>query len=87
MRHYLPLVLTGVAFGMHLAVGGVYVLSLLLVPGPVVAVLAFWWLVLLGAGAALAIRRSPWVLAVPLVATGSWAAVVGLGDRLPAGTG
>jgi hypothetical protein len=82
MRRYLPLIAIGAAFGMHLAVGGLYALSLLLIPGWAVAVLAIWWLTLLVAGMALAGRQSLWVLGVPAVGLASWVLVVGLGDRL-----
>jgi hypothetical protein len=69
----------GIALGMHLVVGAAYALTLLLAPLWVNLLLALWWLVLLLAGLLLLARRSLWVLAVPLLAIGSWAALVAAG--------
>lgn len=69
----------GVALGMHLMVGAAYALTLLLAPLWVNVLLALWWGALLLAGLLLLARRSLWVLAVPLVAIASWAALVAAG--------
>jgi hypothetical protein len=69
----------GVALGMHLMVGAAYALTLLLAPLWVNVLLALWWVALLLAGLLLLARRSLWVLAVPLVAIASWAALVAAG--------
>jgi hypothetical protein len=66
----------GVALGMHLIVGAAYALTLVLAPLWVSVVAALWWLVLLLAGLVLLARRSLLVLAVPLVAIASWAALI-----------
>ncbi|HET9656039.1 MAG TPA: hypothetical protein VFP72_11840 [Kineosporiaceae bacterium] len=79
LARYWPLLAGGVALGMHLMVGGAYTLTLLLAPGWVSLVTALWWLVLLLVALLLLARRSPFVLAVPLVAILSWAALISAG--------
>jgi hypothetical protein len=69
----------GVALGMHLAVGATYALTLALAPLWVSGVVALWWLAMLGAGLVLLARRSLFMLAVPLVAIASWAALISAG--------
>lgn len=69
----------GVALGMHLVAGVSYALTLLLAPVWVSVLLALWWLLLLVAGVALLARHSLLVLAVPLLAITSWAALVTAG--------
>jgi hypothetical protein len=64
---------------MHLVAGAAYALTLALAPLWVSALLALWWLVLLLGGLAMLARRSPGVLAVPLLAIASWAALIAAG--------
>lgn len=69
----------GVALGMHLAVGAAYALTLALAPLWVSGVVALWWVFLLAGGLIMLARRSPFVLAVPLLAIASWAALITAG--------
>jgi len=64
---------------MHLVAGAAYALTPALAPLWVSALLALWWLVLLLGGLVLLARHSPGVLAVPLVAIASWAALIAAG--------
>jgi hypothetical protein len=79
VSRYGPLVLGGIALGMHLTVGAAYALTLLLAPPWVSVVVAVWWLALLLLALLLLARRSAAVLAVPLVAIASWAALISAG--------
>jgi hypothetical protein len=80
-RRYLPLLLAGIALGMHLMVGLAYLLTVLLAPRWAAVLLAIWWLALLFAGLLLAGRRTALVLLVPVIALASWAAAIGAGDH------
>ena len=81
LRCYLPLLVAGIALGMHLTIGVAYALTAFLAPGWAVLLLALWWLVLLLTGLLLAARRAAIVLAVPIVALLSWAAALAAGDH------
>ena len=75
-----PLVAAIVAGAALLVVGFFYLASGLLVPGPALVPLWLWWVVQAWVLVRLARARSWWVLAVPLVAAGSWWLVVTAGE-------
>lgn len=63
----------------HLAIGYVYLASGLIAPVPVVVALVLWWLLLSSRLVHWALRRSWWIVAVPVVGVISWLVVVELG--------
>ncbi len=74
----LAAVLAGLA---HLVVGHFYLVSGLVVPPYALIPLWIWWGVLTWLLVRLAVRRSWWGLLVPVVAFGSWLAILHLGGR------
>jgi hypothetical protein len=78
----LPLVAAVVAALLHLVCGWFYLASGLVAPGWAVLSLLVWWLVLAVVGVRLALRRSYWVLAVPVVAAVTWFAVMWFGGEV-----
>lgn len=77
-----PLVLAVLAALAHLVVGFFYLVSGLVAPLWAIVALLVWWVVLAWWLVRLALRRSWWTPAVPVVAFGTWVAVLTLGERL-----
>ncbi len=71
-----PVVLAVVAGCAHLAVGYVYLVSGLAVPGYALLPMWLWWGVLAWLLVRLAARRSWWTPVVPVAAAASWVVVV-----------
>jgi hypothetical protein len=78
----LPVVAAVVAGLLHLVCGYFYLASGLVAPGWAVLALLVWWLVLAVTGVRLALRRSYWVLAVPVVAAVTWVVVLWFGGEV-----
>lgn len=66
----------------QLIAGYLYLVSGLVAPGWAVILLLVWWLVLTVIGVRLALRRSFWVLTVPIVAVATWVGTMWVGDAL-----
>jgi hypothetical protein len=77
-----PLVVAVLAGIAHLVVGYFYAVSGLVVPGYALLPLWLWWMVLAVVLVRLALRRSWWTAAVPLVAAVTWWIVLVLGEEL-----
>ena len=82
VRTGIALVAAAVAAVLHVLLGYLYLVSGLAVPFYALLPLWAWWFVLAHRLVLLAQRRSPWVLAVPVVAAGTWFVVVLLGGEL-----
>jgi hypothetical protein len=76
-----PLVLAGLAGLAHLVVGYFYLAGGLVIPGPVLIPLWLLWLVLAVVLVRLAIRRSWWTPAVPVVAAVVFVLVLVVGEQ------
>jgi hypothetical protein len=75
-------VLAGLAGAVHLVVGFFYLVSGLVAPGYAVIGLLVWWFVLAYVLVRLAIARSWWTPAIPVVAIVTWFAVLTAGERM-----
>ena len=82
-----PLVLAGVAGAAHLGVGFYYLAGGLVVPGAVLYPLWALWLVLAAVLVRLALRRSWWTAAVPVVAALVLVLTVTIGEQAFGWTG
>ena len=82
VRSRLALAAAALAGVLHLLVGYIYLISGLAVPFYALLPLWLWWLVLAFWLVRLAVQRSVWVLAVPVVAGGTWLVVVLFGGEL-----
>jgi hypothetical protein len=76
-----PLLLAGLAGLAHLVVGYFYLAGGLVIPGPVLIPLWLLWLVLAVVLVRLAIRRSWWTPAVPVVAAVVFVLVLVVGEQ------
>jgi hypothetical protein len=76
-----PLVLAGVAGLAHLVVGWFYLAGGLVIPGAVLIPLWILWLALAAWLVRLAVRRSWWTPAVPLVAAAVFLLVLVVGEQ------
>ncbi|HEY0125571.1 MAG TPA: hypothetical protein VGB58_00375 [Blastococcus sp.] len=77
-----PLLLAGLAGLAHLVVGYFYLAGGLVIPGLVLYPLWGVWLVLAGVLVRLAVRRSWWTPAVPVVAAALLVLLLVLGDQV-----
>lgn len=77
-----PLVLAGLAGLAHLVVGYFYLAGGLVVPGPVLVPLWLFWLASAAVLVRLAVRRSWWTPAVPVVAALVFVLVLVGGEQL-----
>ena len=75
-----PLVVAGLAGVAHLAVGFYYLLAGLAIPGQALIPLWIFWLVLAAWLVRLAIRRSWWTAAMPLMAAAVLVVTAMIGD-------
>ena len=67
-----PLLVAVLAGALHVAIGYVYAVSGLVVPGYALIPLWLWWVVLAFVLLRLALRRSWWTPVVPVVAAATW---------------
>ena len=77
-----PLVVAGLAGAAHLVVGFYYLAGGLVVPGAVLFPLWALWLVLAAGLIRLALRRSWWTAAVPVVAAAVFVLVLVVGEQV-----
>ena len=77
-----PVVVAVLSGALHLVAGYFYAASGLVVPGYALIPLWLWWIVLAFVLLRLALRRSWWTSAVPVVAAVTWFAVVFGGGAL-----
>ncbi len=77
-----PVVVGVVAGVLHLVAGYFYAVSGLVVPGYALIPLWLWWIVLAFVLLRLALQRSWWTAAVPVVATVTWLLVLFGGEAL-----
>lgn len=66
----------------QLVAGYLYLVSGLVAPGWAVVLFLAWWLVLTFIGVRLALRRSYWLLLVPVVAVATWVGSMWLGGAV-----
>lgn len=69
-----------VAAAAQLIAGYLYLVSGLIAPGWAVILFLLWWLALTFTGVRFVLRRSYWVLLVPLVAVATWVGAMWIGD-------
>ena len=75
-------VVAGLSGALHGAVGVFYLASGLVAPLWAIAVLVLWWALLAVVLVRLALRASWWTPVVPVVAFGTWFAVLTAGERV-----
>jgi hypothetical protein len=80
VRTTAPLVAAVLAGIVHLVLGYFYLVSGLVVPFYALLPLWVWWLFLAAMLVRLAVRRSWWAVAVPVVAFVTWVLVLVFGD-------
>ena len=81
-RGVAPLALAAVAAVAHTLVGGLYLVSGLVVPPYALLLLLVWWVLLARFLWHLVRKRSWWTPVVPLVAAATWLAVVTAGEHI-----
>ena len=77
----MPLVLAAVAAVAHMLLGGLYLVSGLVVPPYALLLLLVWWVVLVRLLWHLVRKRSWWTPVVPLATAATWVAVLTAGGH------